>query len=171
MPKQKAPDVHPSIEIDQDLDHARALWRVQRVGWIVIALIIIAGAAGAFGDGPLAHASVSSSGLVVRYDRLARHGAPTTIDVEVPPAMRRGDTLRFWIDRRYADGVKIESVTPEPARSETQSDSLWFTVMAPQSTSPARVNIVLRPQDFGSRSGRLGVHGFGSVAFRQFVYP
>ena len=159
------------LEFDQDLGHARTLWRVQRAGWAVMALIILGALLGVFGRGPLAHASAESGALRVEYDRIARHGSSSRLRAEVAPAVRRGDTIRVWVDRAFLEGVEIEAVTPEPVQVETRGDALWFTFLAPDSVRTALISLQLRPDDFGSRRGRVGVEGGGAVAFRQLVLP
>src|SRR5688500_11374240 len=61
-----------AIEVDQDLDHVRSLWRVQRVGWVIMLLLVIGGLLGLFGKGPLAEHQVQTNGLTLDYDRFAR---------------------------------------------------------------------------------------------------
>jgi hypothetical protein len=160
-----------TIEIDEDLDHARAMWRVQRAGWLVMLLIVAAAVAGLFGDGPVAHARVGDDALRVEYDRFARHGQQTKLRAEVAPVARRGDTVRLWVDREFLQGVEVEAVTPEPASTEARADALWFTFLAPDSSRPTVITLRIRPDEYWSRRGRAGLEQGSSVAFRQFVYP
>lgn len=61
-------------------------WRVQRVGWVVLAGIVVAALAGVFGAGPLSWTSASAddASLVVKYSRFAREGGAISLEVHVP---------------------------------------------------------------------------------------
>lgn len=45
------------LEISQDLEFQKRSWTIQRVGWVVIALLILAGLLGVFGKGIAADAT------------------------------------------------------------------------------------------------------------------
>ncbi|HEU4345558.1 MAG TPA: hypothetical protein VFU31_28750, partial [Candidatus Binatia bacterium] len=47
-----------SLEIEEDLRFQERAWVVQRVGWGVMLLVIVATAAGMFGEGALSSATV-----------------------------------------------------------------------------------------------------------------
>ncbi len=159
------------IEVDQDLDHARSLWRVQRVGWMVMFLIVIGAALGLFGHGPLADGEVRAQGLTLDYDRFARHGATSSLAAEIEPQALRGDTLTLWMTRNYLEGAELESVMPEPVRVVTRDDLVVFTFMTAERSRPTRITFNLRPSEYWSEHGSAGVDGGGSVSFRQFIYP
>ncbi len=159
------------IEVDQDLDHARSLWRVQRVGWVVMLLIVIGASLGLFGHGPLADGQARAEGLTLDYDRFARHGATSSLRAEIEPRALRGDTLTLWMTREYLEGIEIESVIPEPARVVTRGDLVLFTFMTAERSQPARITFNLRPDEYWSEHARAGIAGGEGVSFRQFIYP
>ena len=159
------------IEVDQDLDHARSLWRVQRFGWVVMLLIVIGAALGLFGHGPLADGQARAEGLTLNYDRFARHGATSSLEAEIEPQALRGDTLTLWMTRKYLEGAELESVIPEPARVATRGDLVVFTFMTAERSRPTRITFKLRPDEYWSEHARAGIDGGESVSFRQFIYP
>ena len=59
------------LEISQDLTFQRRSWIVQRVGWVMLALLILAALGGLFGPGPLsrARAGPHDGPLWVEYQR------------------------------------------------------------------------------------------------------
>lgn len=160
-----------AIEVDQNLDHARSLWRVQRVGWVIMLLIVIGGLLGLFGNGPLAEDRARAEGLTLDYDRFARHGAASSLRVEVRPEAVRGDTLKLWITRDFIDGLKLESVVPEPASVETRGDLLVFAFAHPEPPGPTRITFNVRPDEYWTQRARAGIDGGGSLSFRQLIYP
>ena len=159
------------IEVDQDLDHARSLWRVQRLGWLGMLLIVGAATLGLFGHGPLADGQARAESLTLDYARFARHGATSSLEAVVQPQALRGDTLRLWIARSYLDGVELESVIPEPERVATRDDVVVFTFVTAQRSQPTRITFNLRPDQYWSEHARAGIEGGESVTFRQFIYP
>jgi hypothetical protein len=159
------------IEVDQDLDHARSLWRVQRAGWVVMLLIVLGAVLGLFGHGPLAEGQARTGGFIMDYDRFARHGATSSLQAEASPQTLRGDTLKLWLTRDYLDGVEIESVIPEPERVETRGDVVLFTFMTAERSQSTRVTFNMRPDEYWSQPARAGIDGGASVSFRQFIYP
>lgn len=160
-----------AIEVDQNLDHARSLWRVQRVGWVIMLLVVIGGLLGLFGNGPLAEDHARTEGLTLDYDRFARHGAASSLRADVGPPAVRGDTLKLWFTRDFIDGLEIESVVPEPERVETRGDRVVFAFTHTEPSGPARVTFNVRPHGYWTQRARAGIDGGGSVSFRQFIYP
>ena len=159
------------LEIDQDLGHARNAWRFQRIGWAAMLLTVLLALAGAFGDGPLSSAEAESAGLRLRYDRLARYDAVTTVELEVQRTEFTGNEARIWIDQGYATSNDIERVAPEPERMATNADTLWLVFDAGNATGPARITLDLRPRAMGLRTGRLGTGSGTGLDLRQFIYP
>lgn len=160
-----------SIEVDQDLDHVRSLWRVQRIGWVIMLLLVIGGLLGLFGNGPLAESQAQADGLTLDYDRFARHGAMSELRAEVGPQAIRGDTLKLWMTRGYLDGVALETVVPEPESVETRGDLVLFTFATADRSQPTHVTFNVRPEEYWSQGARAGIEGGASVSFRQFIYP
>src|SRR5919106_6001727 len=73
-----------SLQIDQDLAYQQREWLVERVGWIVMLLLIVAAAAGIFGNGVLSRASVSDGKqLRIEYERFAHYLTPTSLKVHM----------------------------------------------------------------------------------------
>lgn len=160
-----------SIEVDQDLDHVRRLWRVQRIGWGVMSLVVLAGLLGLFGRGPLADGHAQASGLTIDYERFARHGATSVLEAEVEPQAQRGDSVKLWVSRDYLDGVELERVIPEPGSVETRENLVLFSFATADRSRPTRITLHMRPQAHWSREVRAGIDGGSALSFRQFIYP
>lgn len=160
------------LELDQDLDHARADWRIQRIGWGMMLLFVLAGLAGTFGRGPLAAARANAAGLRLDYERFARHGAETALQFDIDPdAMKNRDEVRVWLDRDFLAGNTIESIVPAPDRVSADGNAIWFTFAVADRSRPARIRFALRPDAIGRRTGRAGVLPDSPVKFRQFIFP
>lgn len=152
--------------------HHRAAWRVERVGWCVIALLLAAALAGAFGNGALSQARIGvERGFTLEYDRLLRSSAPAMLRFHVQPALRRDGVVRLRIDRTLLDRMEIESIVPEPVRQVTGRGYTEFIVAAAPDGAPVSIDLRYRASTFGRFRGNVSVAGEHAVAVDQFVYP
>jgi|SRR5688572_7249323 len=159
------------FEIDEDIRHSEREWRIERAGWIVMALVTVAAILGLLGNGPLSARSARDAAgiLTVHYDRFERAHAKSELRFEIgAPAASRGP-LQVWIDRRYLDGIRLVSMDPEPERFEVSSDRVIYTYSA--AGSPVSINIDCEFEECGSHLGRAGIPGGPEVAWNQFAYP
>jgi hypothetical protein len=161
------------LEVNQDLNFQRRFWTIERIGWIVIALAVIAALLGLFGTGPLSSTNAGDKGasLWLEYDRFGRFGSPTTLRVHKGAGVRSEGVVRIWLDQRYLEGVQIEQVTPEPQSVEATLDRLIYTFQVVKPNQPTVVTFHLMLEQVGSLSGRVGLVDETSLSFSQFIYP
>lgn len=161
------------IDIDEDMQFQRMSWAFQRVGWVAMLLVIIAGLLGIFGgDGALNAASLGGEGslLHVTYGPFARVISPMDLHVR----MRGGngvDEMRIWISREYLDEMEIQTLEPEPEAVEVTTDRLIYTFRLGDSDVQAEITFMMEPQRVGSLAGRIGIEGGESYEFMQFIFP
>ena len=168
------PELIGSIEISQDLEFQRKSWRVQRIGWVVMLVIVIAALLGLFGDGPLSSAEAGNpeSGLTVRYERFTRMGARHVLDVEIASAQVEADSAaQLWIDRSWHEANQVRSIVPEPARSAVVADRIVYSFDAPASAASIMVRFELEARSFGWIRARAGLANGPSLSFGQLAYP
>ena len=60
------------LQIDEDMDFQHKEWIAERWGWRIMALVLLAGLLGLFGQGPLSDKTVQSGSLLVQYGRFER---------------------------------------------------------------------------------------------------
>jgi hypothetical protein len=161
------------LEIDQDLTFVRRSWAVQRAGWAGIGIVLVIALAGGLGSGPLSHQRGGVPDLLeIDYSRFVRYQASHTLTVRLTGTAVRGPEARLWIDRRYLDQARIESIAPPPVRVEAGADRLLYVFQLLGGTEPVTISIVLQPQSIGRTAGRIGIAGDERVAtIRQFAYP
>jgi hypothetical protein len=148
------------VELSEDMRHERREWTAQRVGWVLMALLVGAALAGAFGSGPLARARAAAPGLEVEYPRFARDDA----DAELTVRLAGG---QLWLGRELLERFELELVTPPPDRVAMQGDRWIYD----HGGAPAEVTLRVRPRTPGASSVRLGAVGGGEVRLEQLVYP
>lgn len=163
----------PSLDQHEEvMRHHRAAWRVERVGWTVIALLLAGAMLGVFGDGPLSRAhSGSADTLRVEYDRLVRSSAPTEYRFTIDPSVAQGGELRLRFDRSLVDHMELDSIIPEPGRQAATPGHAEFVFRIEPGEGPARIDFRYRPATFGWHRGRVSVAGAHALRIDQYAYP
>ncbi|MDQ2654906.1 MAG: hypothetical protein M3Z20_17880 [Chloroflexota bacterium] len=162
-----------SLEIDQDLDFQQKEWRLQRICWSIMALLIVAALLGLTGSGPLARAAAGDAGapLQLEYSRFVRLNAPTTLDIEIAGEAIAGDQVELRVARAYLQDVSVEQIVPEPAEVRSAGDHLIFVFAVAQPGQPVAVTFDLRHTAFGPTSGQVGLADEMAVDFGQLILP
>lgn len=158
---------------DQDLKFQRAEWRAQRVGWVLLALFIIAAGLGVFGEGGfLAQASGRSADgtLTVEYKRLVRQQTATALDIQAYVRTEASSELRLWILRSYLDAVAITAITPEPDRVILDGPRTTFVFRVAPGSRAHALRFDLQVRRAGRLFGAVGLAGAGSIHFSQFAF-
>ncbi len=160
-----------SLEIGQDLDFQRKEWRVQRIGWVVMALIALAAVLGMTGSGLLARATVAEGPLQLEYSRFDRFAAPTTLEVRIDADAIAGDRVELRVDRTYVQSAQIQRVLPEPEEVLSDGDGLIyvFGVLAPG--QPVTITFDLEHSTFGQKSSWIALANEPRLDFSQVVFP
>ena len=169
MAGQEPTSVH---DVVKDRDHQRREWIFERIGWVLMALLVLAALAGALGPGLLSHAVAGSphSSLWVEYDRFERHSARARLRVHVTG---EHDTLRIWLAREFLDRIDLRHVDPEPLEVVTARDRQIFVFARAPDAGPVEVIYHFEPTRIGSVVVRVGLEDASetSLQFSQFVYP
>lgn len=161
------------LEINQDLDTQHMTWSLQRIGWIGMALLILAALAGGFGEGPLVHRTVSDDHhlFYFEYDRVCRYERELLLRLTLTPEATKTSLVRVWLSRTYWSSHAIEQITPEPRTSSTNVDGFAYTFDVGTRNEPAMIVMRLRPEYVGSIDGRIRVNDQGSVTVHQLALP
>ncbi|HSK96782.1 MAG TPA: hypothetical protein VK891_09215 [Euzebyales bacterium] len=153
----------PDLQIERDDRYLAAERALHRAIVVLMALVVVAGALGVFGFGPLSSASRAGDGFEVSYDRFGRNGAPLTLDVTTTGSdVFVGDAL--------LESVQIERVTPAPAAERRAAGGMAFT-FAPADGGPTRVSFDLTGDAVGVVSGQIGRSPGDAMAIRIIFYP
>lgn len=160
------------LEIEQDLTFQRREWRVQRVAWVVLALLLLLGLVGAFGDGPLSRRTLRSPDgrLVVRVQAMERHRSPSAIVLRVRPEDGK-DTVQVWLNREFAEHQHFETIHPEPESVTVGQDRLVYEFSVGGADDVVEIAFDSLPEGIGAKHVQLGLVDGPSVAFGQFVFP
>lgn len=153
------------MDLDTDVNFQRRIWTAQRIGWLIIGLVILATLLGVFGNGPLSRASVQGNGLRLEYERFGRLQQPTRLRFLLPPS--KHDT-KVSLGRDYLAAFQIDHITPEP--KEVASTGPWLTYRF-TGPGPLVVTFDVLPLEFGRLEGSAAISPSAALAFEQFIYP
>jgi hypothetical protein len=158
---------HPFHE---DMRFQQRTWRAERIGWIVMALLVIAALAGVFFHGPVSRTAAKSvnDSLAVEYERFAHKTALTHFVIRVSPPLP--DQVLVRLSPSFAGTHDTDSVEPRPIRSSGGSYGLEF-VFSRSAAGDLAIHIAARPKRFGFMSVDIEVEGRGAVNIAQLIYP
>jgi len=160
------------LEIDQDLAFERRQWSVQRVGWGVGALIIVAALLGVFGSGPLSAATAGDEEtLVVHFQRFVRHKGQGELVVKVGPNQASAGQVELWLTTEYLGEIDLQGISPEPDEVRSAGDRQVFVFLVDDPAQLLEVTITYFPTGLGRVSGAAGLVDGATVSFTQFGYP
>lgn len=161
------------IEVGCDLDFERRWWRIQRIGWLVFVLLLIAGVLGFFGHGPLSKATVNPPGsaLLVDYDRLARRETPCMLELHLEKAALASGEVRIHLNHALVDQTQIKQIVPAPLAAEPLADGVRYLFRIDPTCDSACIRFSENPTTPGYVDAEVTVEGARPVRFRQFIYP
>ena len=161
-----------SLEVAEDLVFQKREWMVERIGWAAMALLVLLGLLGLFGDGPISRAEKTSpGGLKIAYERFERRTNPTLIDLEFPPEAVQNGQLRWWINRDFVKRVQIDGIFPNPEQQETTPDRLIYINNVPDAAGTIQIRLNISAEKSGRLPVEIGWLDGESLQFSQFIFP
>jgi hypothetical protein len=142
------------------------MWRVQRIGWAMSALGVVAGLAGAFGDGHLAGARIDAPDLRIHYEQITRAGRQAVIEVE---SLRAGN-ISVRLEGPVARALRTVEVPQGHGMSITAE---WQRLTLHGSNASAGVVTTLRwtPDEVGFLRGDVIADGGVRRGIWMIVLP
>jgi len=170
--KANASDDPGDLQLEQDLVLQQRTWRVQRIGWVVLALIVLCGTLGLFGGiGPLNSTSTQAAdgSMVVHYPRFGRYVGPTEFAIELPATRASGGTIELALERAYLDQWEMYGISPQPDGEKAVGD--WMVYEFSVGEAAMRIDFHGRPHTVGWLRGRVRVGDGEPVALATWVHP
>lgn len=161
---------HPVLGSETDRKQREREWRIQRVAWCVLSIVLLAVALGATGrSGPLSVRTEQyrDGSLQLKYNRFMRNHSPDNLRARI---FASSETVSLQIDKGYLREVELDKVTPEPAQVIAGSDATVFVFNA-RPNSEVEATFHLQPEAPGGLAGWIALEGKPRVHFSQFVYP
>jgi hypothetical protein len=161
------------LELDQDLIYQNREWRVERIGWIILALLVLAALLGILGKGPLSKAIAGSQDgpLWVEYQRFVRHRSPTELIVRIEADAAQEGRIHLQLNQEFVQKAQIQRIDPEPDQEQVAMDRITYVFQVGEGAAPVQVIYRLEMQSFGLLSTPIGIVDGPEVSINQFVYP
>jgi hypothetical protein len=157
---------HGRLEIDEHFEHHVRWWRLKRIVWALLALLIAAALAGFLGSGPSSKAITRTAGLQIDYDRIVRYNAPAHLLLTVPGGK---EDLELSIQTAFVKNIELSRIDPEPKEMRLSGDT--HTWVFPRREERSAIFINYRPQAFGSQKILLHVKDADAMQIQQFCLP
>jgi len=161
--KQKVEAIKPGLEIDEELKLHEKGWAIQRVGQIIVVLVIIAGALGMFGERLFSSTTPHSGTVHVEYERFFRY------QTEMKILVKSGEHISTTsFPQLYLEKFKLIRFMPEPESNNTSGKDIIYHFLPGQNHI---VSIYLETQSYGNISGLMTINGKDPFQLQHFIYP
>ena len=159
------------LQIDDDPEYQRRVWRWQRRAWGGIAAVLAFAAVGGFGDGPLssAEAGDAARGLVVTYERFGRAEAPSEVEIAARPGPDRRVHLRLGAG--FLEDFNVEGLEAYRDAAKVDGGAATLSIDVAPGAASVIVSLEIRPRSAGRARIEVGLEGGPDLALSQFVYP
>lgn len=160
------------LELDQDMPYQERAWRVERVAWVVLSLIIVAALVGVFGTGPLSSTTAGDeqTGLSAGYERFVRHDGRSSLELSISPDHASDGHVEVWLSAGYLSDIQIENISPQPDEVRTSGERDIFVFLT-DNPSSMTVTFHFRPNSIGAISGDIGIVDGPTVSVRHISFP
>lgn len=116
----------PAFEVQEDRPWQEGWWVVQRVGWAIMALIILAALVGLTGKGgPLASATADAAGATIDYPRITRWKSDDQLTVRLPASA--SGKVDVELSRAFGELFSVRSVEPQPSGMQATANGHRYT--------------------------------------------
>lgn len=156
--------------VEEDIALQRRIWRIERIGWYALVVVVVLTLFGLFSHGLLSSAVASSAtkDLVVEYERFHRSGAVNTMVIH--SRGKPGETHTVVIGKAMMEGFSIDSIQPQPRNSAGNGQGLRLTLEG-DTHGESSLYLEWSSNGLGLYESKIAVEGGGEVAITQFIYP
>lgn len=161
------------FEAPQSLRHQQREWAIERVGWGLMALIVLAALLGGLGSGPLGSRSAESpdGSLRLRFFAVERYAAPQILELWAKPLNDETTPLELAFSRTFTDEITIEQIVPEPESMTTEDGKLVLRFNSSDSTEESKVVVRYKHDGYGLLDYEVGIGSQEPIRVRQLVLP
>jgi hypothetical protein len=160
------------LEVHQNLPYQQRMWKLQRVGWGLMGLVVWLAFLGLFGKGWLSSSSITNSegNLRVDYERFLRHQAKSEITVHVRPGKGQ-QVIHLGLNKDYLQSIEVMNIVPQPEKTELRQDGLTFIFPVQSLDQFEKIHFFILPKNAGTAQAQLRLENQDPLVFSQFVYP
>jgi hypothetical protein len=162
--KQNIEQISSELEIDENLKLQERGWIIQRIGWLLMAVFVLSGLLGLFGEGPLSKKIITAGNQKLEYQKFSRHEARMELKFDLNSGAT-GNMISFT--NQYLEKFRIESILPEPKTNQVTNERIQYYF---EGSGPMTITFYLVPQAFGNMNEKVLANN-QQLNFHQFIYP
>jgi hypothetical protein len=162
---------HGDLEIEENMEAQRRLWRVQRIARVVAVLILALSLTGAFGGGPLSHHTASSGGCSLEYERIGYRDTPQVYLFKLAPEVARSGKVRVSFDNEALSHMQLEQIVPEPSTTRLKADGILFEFEVEEGEGRRELRFLFQSDAVGPRTTRIDIESCPTIHLKQLVLP
>lgn len=149
--------------LEKNVSFEKSEWPVLRIGWVLMALFLVAGVLGLFGSGIFSKKVEGDKSLSVTYERYLRYSMQSEIYIQTSEL---GADSSIWINADYLNKLMITGISPEP-ESFDQVDGRMR--MQFSSRLPSHITLHVQPVKAGGQSMTISLSGKKRI-IHQYIY-
>lgn len=156
--------------MDSDDAFTSREFTAESVGWLLLALVLVAAMVGALGSGPLSSAQAASTSgrMTLDYQRITHQDADDHVVIEIVSGTGT-ETVTIQLGGDWLEGLDLRQITPQAAEERGTPEGVDLTIPV-RGTGPVRVVLSFRLRSLGPARGVLRARG-EEIRFTQFVLP
>jgi hypothetical protein len=156
--------IRTTMQMEDEIRLHEKGWIVQRVGWVILAILLVAAILGVFGDGILSNRTQTNGNVSISYQRFGRFESQQSLKINATSVQRE---LIVSIPQGYLRAMEIDNIIPEPAKQKIENDHLKLSFDAEEL---AEVTVYFNPKQIGTTSASVKIDD-QSFLLSHFIYP
>jgi hypothetical protein len=155
-----------ALDIDRPEVFLKRERLAQLIGTGVLSVFVIAGVAGAFGNGPLSTTRVQDGNVTLTFERFTRQTFRTELEISIQGLT--GEAQEIRIPRDFLRNVEMLETRPAESLKRLEDDSAVFEV--PVANGNASLELLYVPKSFGVLHANIAAGSAPGARIRQIVY-
>jgi hypothetical protein len=161
---------YEGLQLDEDIDQQHKVWVIERVAWVIMAGIIIAGIAGFLGHGPYSSRTETppDAAYTIEYQRFEHHQSSSEFTIKVMEEGLDGDMVSMRLGNDFLRKAEITGIEPEPDSVVLDADFIQFNFRA---SAAGGITFHYMPNGFGNIALDISLGERPLQTHPQFILP
>jgi len=156
------------LQLDEHRRFQERFWKIERIGWLVFAIVIVAALLGAFGaGGPVATKVVETREATIAHPRVGRWESADELTVRFKSGR---ETYSVELSPSFAETFQIEDIQPLPARTTIGVRGQMLTFESP-GRDGGSIKLHIRAQSVGMACYEMSVNGAPPTPLSTIILP
>lgn len=156
------------IDIKEDINHQKLAWKIRKIGFIAIFILVILALSGLFGSGFLSSAEAGNDHMKINFERFIRAGGPAEIKFDLKDF--KDSLVSVFINNSYTKNIQIEKISPAPEEEIGGSSFTEFIFKVNTDDKNSQVKMNYTAKATGIFKADIIYQG-STFSFNQIIYP